>query len=268
MDVNGVELCVETFGDPGDPAVLLIHGACASMLWWQTELCAALAARGRFVIRYDNRDTGLSVSYPPGRPGYALSDMVLDAVGILDALGVERAHVVGRSMSGGIALALGVEHADRVASLTFLATTTGDPGLPPMTEAFLEASGQQSSSSDVENIVSVLRAYAGPSPHFDEDAVRLLAVEDVARTVNLQSAMTNHFCIEYDAPRSGGFGDIVAPTLVVHGALDPVFPLAHGEALRDAVPGASLLVLDSVGHDLPRVVWPLFVDALVAHTSA
>ncbi|MGW6443101.1 alpha/beta fold hydrolase [Lentzea sp. NPDC055074] len=267
MNINGVELCVETFGDPRDPAVLLIHGACASMLWWQTELCTALAARGRFVIRYDNRDTGLSVSYPPGEPGYALSDMVLDAVGILDALGVARAHVVGRSMSGAIALALGVEHADRVASLTFLATTTGDPGLPPMTEAFMEASGQQS-SSDVENIVSVLRAYAGASPFFDEEAVRRLAVEDVARSVNVQSAMTNHFCIEFDAPRSGGFGDIVAPTLVVHGAIDPVFPLEHGEALRDAVPGASLLVLDSVGHDLPRVVWPLFVDALVAHTSA
>ncbi|MFD4669159.1 alpha/beta fold hydrolase [Lentzea sp. NPDC058450] len=266
MLVNGVELCVETFGSSADPAVLLIHGACASMLWWETELCASLAARGRYVIRYDNRDTGLSVSYPPGSPGYALSDLVLDAVGILDALGVERAHVVGRSMSGAIALALGVEHAARVASLTFVATTTGDPGLPEMTPEFLEASSAEA-SSDVENIVSALRAYAGASPYFDEAAVRALAVEDVARTVNIQSAMTNHFCMEFDAPRGGGFGDVVAPTLVVHGAIDPVYPLAHGEALRDAVPGASLLVLDSVGHDLPRAVWPLFVDALVVHTS-
>ncbi|WP_439657074.1 alpha/beta fold hydrolase [Lentzea sp. HUAS TT2] len=266
MRANGVELCVETFGDPADPAVLLIHGACASMLWWESELCSAIAARGRFVIRYDNRDTGLSVSYPPGEPGYSLSDLVLDAVGILDALGVERAHVVGRSMSGAIALGLGVDHADRVASLTFLATTTGDPSLPPMTDAFLEASSAPSSSA-VENIVSVLRAYAGPSPYFDEEAVRLLAVQDVARTVNVESAMTNHFQIEFDGPRGGGFGDVVAPTLVVHGSLDPVYPLAHGEALRDAVPGASLLVLDSVGHDLPRPVWPVFVDALVAHTS-
>lgn len=266
MLVNGVELCVETFGDSSDPAVLLIHGACASMLWWETELCASLAARGRFVIRYDNRDTGLSVSYPPGQPGYALSDMVLDAVGILDALGVARAHVVGRSMSGAIALALGVEHADRVASLTFVATTTGDPDLPPMTEAFLEASSEEA-PSDVEKIVSVLRAYAGPSPYFDEEHVRRLAVQDVARTVNVDSAMTNHFCISFDAPRAGGFGDVVAPTLVVHGSLDPVFPLEHGEALRDAVPGASLLVLDSVGHDLPRPVWPRFVDALVEHSA-
>ncbi|MET9230230.1 alpha/beta hydrolase [Lentzea sp. NPDC003310] len=267
MDVNGVELGVETFGSPDDPAVLLIHGACASMLWWEAELCTALAARGRFVIRYDNRDTGVSVSYPPGEPGYALSDLVLDAVGILDALGVQRAHVVGRSMSGAIALGLGVDHADRVASLTFVATTTGDPSLPPMTEEFLAASAQES-SSEVESIVSALRAYAGASPYFDEDAVRALAVEDVARTVNVASAMTNHFCIEFDGPRGGGFGDVVAPTLVVHGAIDPVYPLEHGEALRDAVPGASLLVLESVGHDLPRPVWPLFVDALIAHTSS
>lgn len=266
MNVNGVELCVETFGDSSDPAVLLIHGACASMLWWETELCTTLAARGRFVIRYDNRDTGLSVSYPPGQPGYALSDMVLDAVGILDALGVARAHVVGRSMSGAIALALGVEHADRVASLTFVATTTGDPDLPPMTEAFLEASAVES-PSDVESIVTVLRAYAGTSPYFDEEHVRRLAVEDVERTVNVASAMTNHFLIEFDAPRTGGFGDVVAPTLVVHGSLDPVFPPVHGEALRDAVPGARLLVLDLVGHDLPRPVWPEFVAALVEHTA-
>ncbi|MFD9700254.1 alpha/beta fold hydrolase [Lentzea sp. NPDC059081] len=266
MRVNGVELCVQTFGDSSDPAVLLIHGACASMLWWEEELCVAIAARGRFVIRYDNRDTGLSTSYPPGEPGYSLADMVLDAVGILDALGVSRAHVVGRSMSGAIALALGVDHPDRVESLTFVCTTTGDPSLPEMTPEFLEASSARS-PSDVENIVTVLRAYAGSSPYFDEEAVRRLAVEDVARTVNIQSAMTNHFCIEFDAP-GGGFADLVAPVLVVHGSLDPVFPLAHGEAVRDAVPGASLLVLDSVGHDVPRPVWPVFVDALVRHTTA
>ena len=96
-----VELCVQTVGDPGDPAVLLIHGACASMVWWEDELCERIAAGGRFVIRYDQRDTGRSTSFPVGEPGYAMSDLAADAVGILDALGVDRAHVVGRSMSGG-----------------------------------------------------------------------------------------------------------------------------------------------------------------------
>lgn len=135
-----------------------------------------------------------------------------------------------------------------------------------MTEAFLEASSEEA-PSDVEKIVSVLGAYAGSSPCFDEDHLRRLAVQDVARTVNVNSAMTNHFCISFDAPRVGGFGDVVAPTLVVHGSLDPVCPPEHGQALRDAVPGATLLVLDSVGHDLPRPVWPRFVDALVEHSA-
>jgi pimeloyl-ACP methyl ester carboxylesterase len=100
IEANGVPLCVETTGDPGDPAVLLIHGASASLLWWDRELCERIAGGGRFVIRYDSRDTGRSVSYPPGRPGYRLTDLADDAIGILDALGVHRAHLVGRSMGG------------------------------------------------------------------------------------------------------------------------------------------------------------------------
>src|SRR5258707_1187351 len=102
LEANGVELCVETFGDAADPAVLLVHGASASMMWWEEELCRRIAAGGRYVVRFDNRDTGRSVSYPAGRPGYAMRDMAGDAVGILDALGIGRAHLVGRSMAGGI----------------------------------------------------------------------------------------------------------------------------------------------------------------------
>src|SRR5215468_290993 len=122
LAVNGVELCAETFGSPADPAILLIHGACASMLWWEAGLCEQIAARGRFVIRYDNRDTGRSTSYPPGRPGYSLTDLAADALGILDALGIERAHVVCRSMAGGIGLIIGADHPARAASLTFVTT--------------------------------------------------------------------------------------------------------------------------------------------------
>lgn len=263
IEVNGVDLCVETFGDPADPAVLLIHGACASMLWWESELCAAIAARGRFVIRYDQRDTGRSVSYPPGQPGYALSDLAEDAVGILDVLGVECAHVVGRSMGGGIALTLGVDHGDRVSALTFVTTSTGDAGLPPGTVPYVEPDADL-----VEYVVEQLRAYAGGSPHFDEPATRLLAEEDVARTVNMESALTNHFRMDFDAPATGGFGDLTVPTLVVHGDLDPAFPLPHGEALRDAIPGARLLVLEATGHEVPRVHWDTFVAHLTDDFSA
>jgi pimeloyl-ACP methyl ester carboxylesterase len=134
LDVNGVELCVETFGDPAYPAILLIDGAAASMLWWEAELCERIAAHERFVIRYDNRDSGRSTCYPPGRPGYSFTDLTEDALGILEALGIERAHLVCRSMSGGIGLIAGVDHPDRVASLTFVCTSTGEAGLPPPSE--------------------------------------------------------------------------------------------------------------------------------------
>lgn len=267
LDVNGVRLCVQSFGEPADPAVLLIHGAAASMLWWETRLCERLAACGRFVIRYDSRDTGRSTSYPPGRPGYALTDLAGDALGILDALGVRRAHVVGRSMAGAVALVLGVDHPDRVASLTLVGTSTGDPGLPPMhPDVAARMCEPAEPGRVVEHIVELIAAYAG-GPHVDRAAVRELATADVARTVDVESALTNHFLIDFDGPRGGGFADLRLPVLVVHGDRDPVFPLPHAEALRRTIPGARLLVLAGVGHELPERSWDEFVRAVVAHTS-
>jgi pimeloyl-ACP methyl ester carboxylesterase len=266
VQTNGVELCVETFGDASDPAILLIHGACASMLWWEEELCELIASQQRFVIRFDNRDTGRSTTFPVGHPGYSLRDMANDAVGILDALGISRAHIVGRSMAGGTTLILGVDHPDRVASLTFVSTTTGDAALPPMSDTFLEAvsEGPDLSSADaiVESIVSVIRAYHDGSAFFDEQATRALARRDLARSRDIAAAMTNHFLIDVNGPAMGGFGDIKAPTLVIHGELDPVFPIEHGQALQRAVPGAELLVLQGAGHALPRQRWGVFVSAI------
>jgi pimeloyl-ACP methyl ester carboxylesterase len=267
IDTNGVELCVETFGNASDPAILLIHGACASMLWWEEELCERIARQRRFVIRFDNRDTGRSTTFPVGYPGYSLTDMAKDAVGILDALDVSRAHIVGRSMAGGIALVLGVDYPERIAALTFVATTTGNVDLPPMSDAFVAAvqDGPDMSGGEatIESIVKVIAAYHGESPFFDEDATRALATRDVARSRNIAAAMTNHFQIDVNGPAGGGFGDITAPTLVIHGDLDPVFPLAHGEDLQRSIPNAELLVLRGAGHAVPRQVWDVFVPALV-----
>lgn len=128
VQANGVDLCVETFGEPADAGVLLIMGAGASMLYWDADLCERLAAAGRFVIRYDNRDTGRSVSYGPGTPPYALRDLAGDAVGLLDALGLAGAHVVGMSMGGAIGQLMALDHPERVASLTLVASTPGGPG--------------------------------------------------------------------------------------------------------------------------------------------
>lgn len=268
LQVNGAELWVETFGDPADPAILLIQGAAASMLWWEEDLCSRIAAGDRFVIRFDNRDTGRSTTYPPGRPEYSFGDLARDAVAILDALGIDRAHVVAQSMFGGIALILGVDHPDRVASLTFVSTSTGADDLPPPTGDFdVPAPDFADPASVVEYVVQSAEREAGGSPYFDEQATRRLVERDVARTRNPESTMTNHFLAKFDGPEGGGFGDITAPTLVVHGDLDALLPLAHGEALRDAIPASELLILEGGGHGVPRGLWDIFVPALIRHSS-
>ncbi|MEV5001516.1 alpha/beta fold hydrolase [Nocardioides sp. LML1-1-1.1] len=259
-DVNGITLCAQTFGDPADPAVLLIHGASASMLWWEEELCRRIAGEGRYVIRYDQRDTGRSTTFPVGEPGYGLRDLAADAVGLLDALGVDRAHVVGRSMSGGVALVLAVDHPGRVASLTLVSTTTGE--LPMGEPVFPDEPDPADHAAVVEYVVAATRAYAGASPHFDEDAVRALATADIARSSDIAASLVNHFAQDFSGPEHGGFADVRVPTLVVQGELDPAFPPAHGEALRDAIPGARLVVLPQSGHDVAPPVWDLFVGAL------
>ncbi|GAA3998053.1 MULTISPECIES: alpha/beta fold hydrolase [Streptomyces] len=269
LKINGTELCVETFGDRATPPIMLVAGSAASMLWWDAELCEQIAARGRFVVRYDHRDTGRSACYPPGQPAYSFTDLTLDVLGIQDVLGIERAHVVCQSMFGGIGLMLGVDHPDRVASLTFVSSSTGADDLPPPSSDLAMPAEPDSSDAAavVEYVVAGSRAYAGGSPHFDEAAVRALVERDVARARNYASTLVNHYAIEFDGPARGGFGDITAPTLVVHGDHDPLLPLPHGEALRDAIPGAELLVLKGAGHDLPRPVWDDFVSALARHTE-
>ena len=268
LDVNGVRLCVETFGRAEDPAILLIHGASASMLWWEAGLCEQLAAEGRFVIRYDQRDTGRSTSYPVGKPSYALVDLADDVLGILDRLGINRAHLVGCSMSGGLVLLLGVDHPERVASLTFVSTSTMEPGLPPIGGYAPEPPSDLSDPAvQVEYVLAVLRAYDGVSPLFDEAAARALVEADVARATDMAASLTNPYLIDFTEPEHGGFGDITAPTLVIHGELDPVFPLRHGEAIARAVPGAELVVLADAAHDLPRQRWADFVAALARHTA-
>lgn len=268
VEISDAALCVETFGNPANPAVLLVDGAAASMLWWETELCERIARGDRFVIRYDNRDTGRSTSYPPGRPGYTFTDLAGDALDILDALDVERAHIVCRSMSGGIGLILGVDHPDRVASLTFVSTSTGEDGLPPSSGELTTPADPDptDSAAVVDFVVASAKAYSGGSPYFDETATRALVERDVARTRNIASTLANHYAMTFDGP-SHGFGDIKAPTLVVHGDRDPALPLPHGQALRDAIPGAKLLILEGAGHDLPRPLWDVFVPALIQHTA-
>jgi pimeloyl-ACP methyl ester carboxylesterase len=275
--VNGVELCVETFGARQAPAILLISGAAWSMDWWDAEFCRRLAAGGRFVIRYDHRDTGRSVSYPPGAPGYTSLDLIGDAVGLIDALAGGRAHVVGLSMGGGIAQYLGVEHPDRVATLTLMSTSPGGNDLPPVADRLRAALADPAPEPDwtdrdavVEYLVEAERPFAGPDS-FDEAHVREVARRVADRTINPESSTKNHWLVvggedtEDTRPR---LGEVRAPTLVIHGTEDPVFPPEHAVALAQEIAGAELILLDGAGHQAPpRSKWDVVVPAILRHTA-
>jgi pimeloyl-ACP methyl ester carboxylesterase len=273
LRANGVNLCVETFGDPADPAILLIHGAATSMHGWEDEFCESLAAASRFVIRYDHRDTGRSVSYEPGAPQYTLRDLTADAVGLLDAFDLSSAHLVGRSMGGGIAMLAALDYPDRVSSLTLVGTSLGGSDLPAMSEEFLAyiGEGKHPDWSDreavIDYVIGLLRVFSGGSGHLDEVTMRGLVGRGVDRTVNVASSQINHFAMNVGEPVRDRLGEIGAPTLVVHGAEDPVFPLGHALALEKEIPGAQLLTLEGTGHELPRAVWDVVVPTILRHTS-
>jgi pimeloyl-ACP methyl ester carboxylesterase len=272
------DLCVEAIGERADPALLLIGGATWSMDWWEDELCRRLADRGRLVVRYDQRDTGRSTSYPAGAPAYTAAALVSDAVAVLDALGIARAHVVGLSMGGGIAQDLALEHRERLATLTLMSTSPIDPGiehLPGMTQELQASFAEERPEPDwcdrdavIEHIVEGERPYAGPG-NFDEPRLRAIAGRVFDRTNDIAASMANHFILDQDGPADPRLSRLEGlPTLVVHGTADPLFPLAHGRALADAIPRARLVELDDVGHQLPPPrTWERLVDTLIEHTA-
>jgi pimeloyl-ACP methyl ester carboxylesterase len=276
---DGVSLCVETFGGQDAPPMLLISGAGASMDWWDTEFCQRLASGGRFVIRYDHRDTGRSISYPPGKPVYTGLDLVADARGLIDALAGGRAHVVGLSMGGGIAQHIAIHHPDRVATLTLMSTSPIGPGdphndLPPMAPRLAAMFADPAPEPDwtdrdavIEYLVNDQRPYAGPDC-FDESATRELARRVVDRTINPESSVKNHWLITDDHDAQSSLSEVTAPTLVIHGTEDPLFPPAHAVALARRISGAELLLLDGVGHQTPpRSTWDLVVPAILRHST-
>lgn len=266
IHANGVEHCLESFGDEGDPAVLLVMGAGASMLHWPEPFCRALAGGGRSVIRYDLRDTGRSTTRPPGEPDYALGDLVADALAILDSLDIERVHLVGMSMGGMLCQLLALEHPSRVASLTLAATTPGSPehetaDLPGPDASVLGALGEvdwSDPAAAVDAIVEEERLCAG-THGFDEEEWRERATRIIARTAD-PAAAANHFVMEDHERWRSRLGTLRVPTLVLHGRDDPMFPLAHGKALAREIRGARLLELPGVGHEPP----PAFARALIA----
>jgi pimeloyl-ACP methyl ester carboxylesterase len=277
IEVNGVDLCVDTIGDAADPAVLLIGGMAASMDWWEEEFCQRLAAGGRWVFRYDHRDTGRSVSYPAGAPGYTGADLAADVVGVLDALGRRSAHLAGISMGGALAQQVALAHPERVDSLVLFSTSPAVPcgaELPPMSEdlrAYFAAEVPRPDWAERAAVIDYVADYERRlegAEYFDEAHVRALVARIVDRTTDMAASMTNHAQAEDGELVRGRLDEIAAPTLVIHGTADPLFPYGHGEALARGIPQAELLPLAGVGHQVPpRAWWTPVIAAMLRHTS-
>jgi pimeloyl-ACP methyl ester carboxylesterase len=283
-EVNDLRICYETFGAAADPALLLIMGLGAQMIVWDDDFCAELAARGYWVIRFDNRDIGKSSQIdfrPPDlakalfalKPGerltapYLLKDMAADAIGLLIVLDVQKAHIVGASMGGMIAQEIAIHWPQRVLSLTSIMSTTGDPSLPPPkpeTAAIFLAPPPRTPDEYVEANVRAWRMLRGGRFPEEEPRDRARAVRAAGRGFFPEGGARQMMAIVASGSRKAALASVIAPTLVIHGADDPLVVLAAGEATAAAIPGAKLVVVEEMGHALPRAVWPKVIDEIAA----
>ena len=278
---NGLRLCWQGFGEPKAPPLLLIMGLGAQMIWWEDDFCRALAGRGYYVVRFDNRDIGRSsyIEVPPpdlagffsGKPPaapYTLDDMARDSVGLMDALKIERAHIVGASMGGMIAQLVAIHFPGRTATLTSIMSTTGERGLPPprpevwaaltappplTVEAFIEANVR---------MAELLRGFPDDGEAAD---ARARATRAAHRGLNPAGGARQTAAIFASGSRKEALAGVKTPTLVIHGVDDPLVPVEAGRATARAIPGARLLEFDRMGHTLPRALWPALIDALASH---
>jgi pimeloyl-ACP methyl ester carboxylesterase len=286
IQANGIEICTDAYGERNDPAVLLIMGASASMLLWEENFCQRLADAGRFVIRFDNRDTGRSTCCPLGQPDYALQDMADDAVAVLDHYGIDKAHIAGASMGGMITQLVGLNHPERVLSLTPIMSSP-DPGavtdamegketsysLSPPSQAVMGAAAAGATldwtdrGAVLDNRVDMFKILAGSAHPYDEAAGRELFGREIDRANNFASSQ-NHALVVGATPRwHDRLHTISAPTLVIHGTEDPILPFDHGQAIADSIPGAKLLTMPGVGHELPDAELDTVIPAILQITS-
>lgn len=276
---NSIDIEYETFGDPKAAPLLLVTGLSAQMISWEEAFCERLAAAGFYVIRFDNRDSGLSTRMeaagPPDvaaalggnpKPAYRLDDMADDAVGLLDALGIAAAHVVGASMGGYIAQLIAINHPGRVLSLTSIMSGPGwREGLLPTPEgaALLTAKPPSTREETIEMAMSLRRALLGSGDPFDEAFERARAVRALERAYYPVGTGRQLVAILASEDRLDRLRGVRVPTLVIHGTDDILMPIENGRMVAAAVPGARLLELEGMGHDIPKRVWPEVMDAIV-----
>ena len=285
---NGVELEYESFGPAQAPAILLIMGLGAQMILWDEEFCEALAQRGYRVFRFDNRDVGRSTKLEgAGMPNvasaladvaqgrkpsaaYTLHDMADDTAGLIGALGIDAAHVVGASMGGMIAQTLAIRHPKRVRTLTSIMSTTGNPSLPPASPAAMRVlltPAPTQRAAYIDHHVELSKVIGSPGFPFDEAAVRARGARTFDRGVSPAGVARQFVAILASGNRKPALASLRIPTLVIHGAADPLVPIAGGRDTAEAVPGAEFLEIEGMGHDLPREAWPRLVDAITKHAA-
>ena len=278
LKANGIEIEYETIGDAQAPAMLMIMGLGAQLTTWDDGFCQDLAGRGFYVIRYDNRDSGLSTKMEAAgpadvlgayggnpNPAYTLDDLADDAVGVLDALGIPAAHIVGASMGGFIAQLVAINHPDRVLSLTsIMSGPGGEDAVPPTPEASVVLVQAPGPTRDERIALGVVarRVLAGEGNPFDEEEEKRRAERLYDRSYYPLGFGRQLVAILAAKSRVHALAEVKVPTLVVHGIDDPLVPLENGRRVASAVPGARLLELEGMGHNLPEHYWPLVAGAI------
>ena len=281
---NGIDIAYETHGNPDDEPLLLVMGLGAQLITWPIELVDALVDRGFYVVRYDNRDVGLSTKIDgaggsdvvaqfmagmqgqPVESAYLLSDMAADGIGVLDHLCIESAHIVGASMGGMIVQTMAIEHPSRVRTVTSIMSTTGDREVgQPTPEAIQALLSPVATSRDeaIARSVETSRVICSPI-HFDEVHARKRAEEAYDRCFHPAGVARQLLAILASGSRAEGLAALDVPALVIHGTLDPLVTLSGGERTAELIPGSELLVLEEMGHDLPLPLLPQIVDAITA----
>lgn len=282
---TGMELEYDTFGSPDDPTLLLVMGFTAQMIQWDEKFCQLLADTGLHVVRFDNRDCGLSSKLDgvtvdvgavmaaafsggelPPVP-YTLSDMAADAIGLLDHLGVERAHIMGASMGGMIVQTIAIEHPTRVRTLTSVMSTTGDPTVGQAAPEVLGVLLSPPATTREAYIEDAPKWMAWQSKKYrDAERTKALAAIGYDRSNYGEGGPRQMAAIVSSGDRTERLRQLDVPTLVIHGRDDTLITPSGGFATADAIPGAHLLYLADMGHDIPEPLWPRFVDAVATHT--
>lgn len=288
VTANGIEIVYDTFGEPTTPPLLLVSGLGGQMIAWDEEFCSELAAQGYWVIRFDNRDVGLSTRFDhlgipdiPAfmkaqitgekvKPPYLLRDMADDAVGLLDALGIESSHIVGISMGGMIVQEMVIHHPERVQTMTSIMSSTGNPHLPPPKPeamALLMEPAPEGREAYIESSVRATQVLNGPGFSPDADRVRWNAGLAFDRGLSPAGTSRQLAAIFCSGSRKDALRSVTVPTLIIHGDIDPLVPVEGGIDTAEAISGAELLIIKGMGHDLPPTVWDQVIGAITKHAK-